>query len=199
MPPASQSGRTSRTPRPAHELVVDLKLSEDGRKLLLPDMSVVDYFDALVKARQFPDAVRVVARAMTSKQAVWWGVLCIWATARPQPAVMLEAAVHAVVKWLREPTDENRRATGVAGTIVGSTTPTGLVASAAFLAEGSLAPEGKTEVKVSPYLSATLIPEAVLGLSRSAGPEPPGGPLARQFLVVAVDIYRGANTPEGKA
>ncbi|MBA4191481.1 MAG: hypothetical protein C0467_26170 [Planctomycetaceae bacterium] len=197
-PPPSQSGRTIRPPRPAQELVGDLKLSDDARKLLRPDMTVVDYFDALVKALHFPDAVRLVARAMTPKQAVWWGTLCIWATARPQPRTT-EAAVHAVVKWLREPSDANRRAAGAAGTAVGSTTPAGLVATAAFLAEGSLATEGKPEVKPDPRLAATLVAEAVLALSRTAGHEPPGGPLVRQFLVVAVDVFRGTNIPEGKA
>jgi len=198
-PPPAQSGLSSRPPRPAQELVGDLKLSDDGRKLLRPDMTVVEYFDALVKARQFPDAVRFVARVMTPKQAVWWGTLCIWATARPQPTTKMAAAVHAVGKWLREPSDVNRRAAGVAGTAVGSTTPAGLIATAAFLAEGSLAPEGKFEVKPDPRLSATLVAEAVLALSRSAGHAPSGGPLVRQFLVIAVDVFRGTNTPEGKA
>jgi len=176
-----------------------MKLSDEGRTLLRPEMTGVEFFDVLVKARLFPDAVRFMARAMTPKQAVWWGALCVWSTARPQPAPKTEAAVRAAVKWLREPTDENRRAAGTIGTSVGTETPAGIIATAAFLAEGSVAPEGQPEVKADPCMPGTLVAEAVLNLSRSAGHEPAGGPLVRQFLVIAVDVFRGTNTPEGKS
>ncbi|WP_439630191.1 DUF6931 family protein [Gemmata sp.] len=197
-PPAPTPGRATRPPTPAAELVRDLKLSEDGRSLLRPEMTGAEFFDALVRARLLPDAARLIARAMLPREAVWWGALCVWATAGPQPAVRPEAAVRAAVTWLREPTDVNRRAAGAAGTAAGPTTPAGLVATAAFLADGSLAPDGQPEVRADPHLPATLVAEAVLNLSRAAGPAPPGGPLLRQFLAVAVDVFRGTNTSHGK-
>lgn len=197
MSPAAPAGRPGRSQALAPEVAGDMKLSDEGRKLLRPDITAVEFFDRLVRAELFPDAVRLIARAMTAKEAVWWGVLCVWATARPRPAAKVEAALQAVVKWHREPTDANRRAAGAAGTAVGSVTPVGLVAAAALFADGSLAPAGQPEVKPDPHLSATLVAEAVLALSRSAGFAPQGGPLLRQFLAVAVDVFRGTNRPNG--
>jgi hypothetical protein len=178
------------------ELTADLKLSNEARTLLRPEMTVVEYFDVLVKGRLFPDAVRVISRAMTPKEAVWWGCLCIWSTARPQASPKVETAVRAAVKWLREPTDEHRRAAGAAATSAGDTTPAGMIAMAAFFAEGSVAPVGQPKVQADPHTSGTLVAEAVLAISRTAGPEPAGGPLVRQFLAIAVEVFRGANLPK---
>lgn len=198
MKPDTPAVQSERVQKSAQETVGDMKLSDDGRKLLRPDLTGVEFFDQLVKAKLFSDAVRLIARVMTTKEAVWWGVLCVWTTARPRPAAPTDGAVRAVMTWLREPTDANRRAAGKAGTAAGATTPIGLVATAALMADGSLTPAGQPEVKPDPNLPATLVAEAVLALSRTAGAATPGGPLLRQFLAIAVDVFHGTNKPTAK-
>lgn len=196
VPPAEP--KPGRVPKPAPEAVGDMKMSDAGRALVRPDITGVELFDRLVKARLFPDAVRLIARALTPPEVVWWGCLCVWAAPRPEPAAATEAAVRAAVAWLRDPTDDRRRTAGAVGSVAGPTTPAGLIATAAFLADGSISPPDQPAVKADPHLPGTLVAEAVLGLSRAAGPDPDGGPLVRQFLAIAVEVFRGANTPAGK-
>jgi hypothetical protein len=134
---------------------------------------------------------------MPAKRAAWWGCLCLWTVARPQPKAAAEAALRAVVTWLLTPTDETRRAAAAAGQAAGANTPAGMLGTAAFLCEGSMSAPKQPEVLPEPHLSGTLASGAVLTVARQAGAAKTAG-LLRQFLALAVDVYRGANSWEGR-
>jgi hypothetical protein len=181
--------------RTAHEVAGDLELSDDARKLLTPKLGAEAFFDGLVKSALYPDAIRFISRLLTKPQAVWWGCLCVWHTAKPA-AGPGEAAVKAAVAWLREPTDPHRRAAGDAGLEAGPASPAGLLGYAVFLSEGSMSPAGQAEVKPGPHVASTCVANAVLAASRTG---PPAGTAHRQktFLGLAVDVYRGTNSWKG--
>lgn len=178
----------------ANEVAEGLDLSPTGAKMAASGMSAENLFDALVKAGEFADAVRVAARLMTKPQAVWWGCLCAWHAERAVPTKTGPAALRAVVTWLREPTDENRRAAGLAAKAK-ATTAAAMAANAAFFSGGSLSVPGQKEVPPDPLMTAKFVANAVLAASRSG---PANGTRDRQqtYLRLAVEVYQGRNTPE---
>ncbi len=189
MTPAPAPAAPPKTPR---ELSEGLDLSDEAKARLTPGVTSAAYFDALVAAALYPDAIRFTARLMDKPQAVWWGCLCAWHAARGGATDEEKAALKAVVVWLRGPTDEARRAAGDAGKAAGGTTPAGMLGYAAFMAEGSMSPPGKPEVPPKPTFTADFVAQAVLGASRKGGA---AGVRDRQktFLTRAVEVIRGTN------
>lgn len=182
---------TDHPPLSAAAVVAGLNLSDDAQKLLRPNTTAEAYFDALVNAGLFADAIRVVVRLMTPKQAVWWGCLCGWAAKRANTG----PAVRAAAVWLRDPTDANRRAAGDVAKSIGVATLGGLLASAVFHAEGSVSAPGATPIASPPGLTGTLIGTMVLAGTAARAADPAG--IRRKLLAIAVEVYRGTNVWTG--
>lgn len=180
-------------PRLAVDVCRDFELSDEAKKLLAPKLTAEVFFDQLVKEGQFPDAIRVISRLLTPKQAVWWGCLCVWAAHRDKPPPEVNAAVGAVVKWLKDGTDESRRAAREIGEKAGPATPAGMLATSAFLSEGLLSNPGSPEVPTDPSHTPKVIASTVITSARLAG-KANANALMRQFLAVAVDVSRGTNS-----
>jgi hypothetical protein len=178
----------------AQEVCAGLELSEAATKLLKPGLTAGEFFDALVRANLLTDAIPYTARLLPKKAAVWWGCLCVWNVARPAPSAKIEAALQSVVKWLRDPSEENRRACDAAAKTVGNNQAAGMLATAAFLSEGSMSLPGQPVVKPEPHFTAKLVGQAVLAASRE-GRASQMEPRQRQFLATAVEVYRGKNLP----
>lgn len=179
--------------RLAVDVVGSLELSEAARILLTPGIPAETYFDALVTAELYPEAIRFMARLLTKPQAVWWGCLCVWHLVRPAEDSPAAAAIRAAVTWLREPTDAHRRLAGQRAQDAGPTEPAGLLAYAAFLTDGSMSPPGLPEVKPPADAAAICVANAVLGASRY-GPPRSTPHRQRTSLGLAVDVYHGTNT-----
>jgi hypothetical protein len=109
-----------------------------------------------------PDAVRLLAHALPARESVWWA----WASVRrvmgenaPAPVVATLAAAEA---WIAKPTDANRRAAYQRAEEDGGASPAGLVALAAWLSGGSLAPSDAPEVPPPPFSAAKAVAGAVI-------------------------------------
>ena len=109
-----------------------------------------------------PDAVRLLAHALPTREGVWWA----WASVRrvmgenaPAPMVATLAAAEA---WIAKPTDANRRAAYQRAEEDGGASPAGLVALAAWLSGGSLAPSDAPEVPPPPFSAAKAVAGAVI-------------------------------------
>jgi hypothetical protein len=170
----------------------DVDLSDTARALLKPGLSASAYFDELNRAGLYADAIRVLARLLPNKRAIWWGSLCIWAVNRQQVSASTEAALRAIVTWLRNPEDNRRRAARETAKAAGLNSPVGMLAIATFLSEGSISVAGQPEVLAKPSCSATMIAAAVLTAARMTGASRSLG-WQRQFLAIGVDVYRGLN------
>ncbi len=194
-PPASSATtRPAKSPKLAREVVPAIRLSDEAKGLLRPELTAVEYFDLLVKEKLFPDAVRVISQVMTASEAVWWGILCLWEANRPRPGPATERVLRTATQWLQSPTDENRHEVAAAGRAAGPETPAGMLGSATLLAGGSLAPEGQPVVTADPHLTGKIVAEAVLAVARGKGTDPSQAGF-REFLAIAVDVCRGANVP----
>ncbi|HEY8506467.1 MAG TPA: hypothetical protein VIL46_17930 [Gemmataceae bacterium] len=190
--------RGAEAPRTPQDICAEFELSEAAAALLKPGQTPEEFFDALLGASLFGDGIAFIARLLPKKQAVWWGCLCVWGAERHASKAPVEAALGAIVRWLREPTEENRRAVGDAAREAGPTSAAGMLASAAFLSEGSMSLPGQPEVLPKPHYTGKLVAAAVLAASRKGGAARIPA-RQREFLALAVEVYRGANTWEKKS
>ena len=74
------------------------------------DRTPSEYFDQLVSQEQYVKAVQFLAHALPKRAAVWWGCLCVWHVARPEPPELVATVLRGALRWVLEPSEENRRA-----------------------------------------------------------------------------------------
>lgn len=122
------------------------------------------YVDRLLEQQKYGDAARYLAFALPKREAVWWACRC--ARLAPGSTDSSDAGLAAIAlekaeRWVIDPTEENRRAAGIAGeAAVG--TPASCAALGAFWSGGSLAPPGLPEVPAAPDLTARSVAGGVM-------------------------------------
>jgi hypothetical protein len=124
----------------AVEVCRTLALGDEARQELRPDLTVRRFAGVLLDADLPGDAMKVVARAFPKREAVWWACLCVRRTFEPRELEGKEAPLLAAERWVREPSESNRRAAGQTAEAQNHETPQALAAQAAFWSGGSLTP-----------------------------------------------------------
>jgi hypothetical protein len=143
----------------AAELIEAAALPEEAAALATPEMRGGEFIDALAQSGRQAEVVRALAHALTPRETVRWAAECL---RRGAPASAGEAAaLEAVERWLADPSDENRRAALVAAERAPGT-PAGVLASAVFLTEGSVAPPQAPVVPPVPYAAAKAASGAII-------------------------------------
>lgn len=187
---------SSKPPEPpkAAAICAQFELGEDACALLEPDDSADYFLTTLIENRLFVDALRFTAYRFSKREAVWWGCLCAWEVCRPKPKQVVSTALQACALWVKDPSEENRRATQAAGDAALGT-PAGSLALATFLSGGSMSEPNLPVVEPGPLLTAKLVAEAVLHASRQV-PETPA--CQRRFLGIASEIALGKVPTPGR-
>ncbi len=79
------------------------------RACLEPGQTPLALLDRLVaEERLYPDALDFLAHALDRRQAIWWGCLCIWLTARSALSVDELRALAGAIAWVVDPSEANR-------------------------------------------------------------------------------------------
>lgn len=149
--------------------------------------SAQEYFEALCQEGRLADAVVFLAHALPQREAVWWGCLCLWQTMRPSPPPAVDAALAAVVRWVREPSEPHCQAAQRAVDAAGEA-PVGFLARAVTFCAASLTPPGLPVVPPPPYLAHATISGA-LQMAAARG----GDRRLRDFLHWGTDVAEGKN------
>lgn len=93
----------------AVDLISADELEPESAQHLTADIRPEELIHALSEARQWPDAIKVMSRALPPREAVWWACVC----ARQMESLADDegelAALEAAEKWVYKPNDENRR------------------------------------------------------------------------------------------
>jgi hypothetical protein len=186
------SDPASKAPDKAEQVCERFALSADGRQLLRPGQAPPAFFGLLFANELFRDAVYFVAHLLPKREAVWWGILCAWHRARPQPAPEVGDALEAALRWVREPSEEHRRAAQGPGEKAGPATPAGALALAAFWSGGSLSRPDLPAVPPPDTLTHTAVAAAVLTAAAHGDPALMGQRY-RQFLHWGVDVANQKN------
>lgn len=156
------SDSDSRSGQNAVERCAALPLSEGAQGLLNETFTPRDYLQHLIQAKLFPDAIRVLAFLLPKPIAVQWCAQCVKETLDDDLTPPQRQALETAIAWSHDRTEENRRAAEQGAQQVGTGTPAGWVALAAFWSEGSLAPAGLAEVAPGPALTSRAITAALL-------------------------------------
>lgn len=166
--------------------------SKNARSILRRNHTPKAFFDQLVHQHYFADAVEFLARLLTKEQAIWWGCLCAWDAARPNPSPRAQAALQAALRWLQEPSEEHRRDAENAGELAGMQTAAGAVAKAVAFASGSMSQPGLPAVEPPADLTAATIGSAVRACAAAltAAGEPNS---YRQLLCFGLEVASGHN------
>jgi hypothetical protein len=150
------------TGRPLAELAKIADLGEEARTLLQPEHRLESYVPLLVDAGHAADAVRILAILLPTREAVWWAWMCARRVAGEQPPPEIATALLALERWLREPTDANRRAVMAAGEAADFATPAGCAALAAFFSGGSVAPPDAPYVPPQEFVAGKTIAASIV-------------------------------------
>jgi hypothetical protein len=174
-------------PKRAVDVCRHVQLSDEARKYLFEEQTAPQFLSLLIKNGLYEDALRFVAYDLGKREAVWWGCLCLWEAYRPSPPPTIDAALQAVVAWVQQPEEPQRREADAAGKAAGVNTPAGMLAEAVYCSGGSISLPDLPEVEPDEWLTAQMVAAAVVLASKSKGPEQKVA-LQRRFLVVAGEV-----------
>lgn len=175
----------------AADIVGAQLLDAPAMDMLEPEMRPEAFILALAEAERFPDAVKVMARTLPPREAVWWACVC----ARQMTSLTAKeaiAALEAAEKWVYKPTEGNREA---AFRLVQESTAKSagvLAASAAAFSAGNLPLEGGHRVD----LDAEAFPGVIDAIVMVSATEKQGKEIYQQlkkFLRIGEDIACGGN------
>jgi hypothetical protein len=190
-----------RSPRPpekaldarAEDVCRTLALADESREQLKQDLTVRQFAGVLLEAELFGDAMKALARALPKREAVWWACLCIRRTFKQGELEGKDAPLLAAERWVRNPSEANRRAAGQAAEAQNHETPQALAAQAAFWSGGSLAPP-EVEQVVPPGEGFTSMGAAAATTLAPAMKEPERmAERYREFLSLAEAVDSGAD------
>jgi len=159
---------TKPTPRTPAEIAKPLNLSEAAQQLLTPGIAVRAYFEALAaKPDLAEDAIKLLAGALPKREGVWWGFVCLKESLKEPLSEKAVKALADVEKWIRNPTEPNRKAVAASAEAAGRDNGPGCLASAAAFSGGSLSPPRQPVVKPPEHLPAIFLATAMIIVAKS--------------------------------
>jgi hypothetical protein len=171
----SDATQTAQAGRSIAQLAELAEVSEEARALLAPDHGPREFLQALVDKEQYSDAVRLLAHGLPRREAVWWAWVCARRAAGETPAPKIKAALDATELWIREPTDERRRAAMQRSEEADFGTPAGCAGLAAFLSGDNLAPANVPQpVPPGEFMAAKAVAGAIILAAVTVEPEKAG-------------------------
>lgn len=169
------------------------KLSQPAVELAAKQPTPAAYVAQLAAEGLATDGLEFVAHWLPKRAAIWWGCLCLWHLRRPTLPPAEEAALRAVVQWVREPNEPRRRSLESAAEAAGNMrTSAGGLACAAFFSGGSLTAPGLPAVAPPPDLSAHTVAQVLVVAPLYSNPEQTKDTY-RHFLELGLEVARGEN------
>ena len=191
--PNSPQGPAQQTrpllPEKAREVCSLLGLDVSASPLLREGMTAEEFLAALIEQGQLTDAVTFMSCALPKREALWWAYLCAHQSATPAVSATDAAALNAAARWVRDPSEENRRAAMPAAEATEYATPSGLVALGTFFSGGSMAPPDVDPVPPQPEFTARSVCRAVMLAAVITEPEQADAKY-RSFLQTGLDVAR---------
>jgi hypothetical protein len=170
----------------------DIEFRGQGRALLRDDLTPPAFFDRLVEARQYNDAIRFLAHALPRRVAIWWGCLCLWRRSQPELDVLTAAALRAACRWVLEPSDAHRRAAEAPGRAAGLDSAAGCLAMAVFWCGGSMGRADLPPLPPPPALCPRVLAGAILLAAAQSGTSAVRTQTRREFLGIGREVAAGA-------
>jgi hypothetical protein len=152
-----------KTTKLVRELPNQVKLSDDCRRIVAPDMTILDAVRRLQGEYALSsDAIRMLPHAFPKRVAVWWGCLVAKRFGQHEADAPSQQILQAVDEWVHSPGEEQRRTVEALAKQSELLSPATNLAMAAFLSGGSLTPPGLPVVEPRSWLTPQLVGAAVL-------------------------------------
>ncbi len=188
--PGSQPAETrqrSLLPKKVADICAKLGMDLADSPLLREGMTPEQFLDRLIEKERYIDALTFMSCALPRREAVWWACVCTRQCAGEDAPAEDAGALDAAVRWVREPNDENRRATMSAAEATEFATPGGLTALGAFFSGGSMAPPDLPPAPPEEHLTARFVSQAVTLAAVMKEPEKAQAKY-RRFLETGLDV-----------
>jgi hypothetical protein len=132
-------------------------ISKEGRALLAEDAEARAFIEALVGGEQYGDAIAFLAHGMPSREAIFWAWWCANEVTADDAPEAMRTALSATRAWLKEPTDENRRAAMAAAEAADYGTPAGFAGVAVFFTGDTIGPADAPPAPAGDFAAAKAI------------------------------------------
>ena len=146
---------------PLAEVLQRCELPPGARALVQGDGDAMSIVAKLTNSGFEIAATRVFAHALPKREAVWWACMCAGHTTPAEPAAADTKARELAELWVRQQTDEVRRAAMEEARRAGFQSPEAWAAVAAFWSAGSLAPPSAPVVPPPAHLAGIAVAGAV--------------------------------------
>jgi len=154
------------------------------------------FLDGLLADGLLSDSLDVIAHLLPKRYAIAWACECLQASlAEGDAGAVDRSAIATAQRWLKDPTEENRRAAQELAERLDYETPGAWLAAAAGWSGGSLAPADLPEVAPPPTLSGEAV-AAALKLAAAAD-APRYQQRLREFAERAMQAFAPASGAPG--
>ncbi len=165
-------------------------ISEDAKALLEPGMTSERFLAGLTEAGHFSDAAFFLAHALPKREAVWWGCLSVRSAGEAALDEESTRVLNAAALWVRDPSDENRRAAMQAAQESGLDKPASLVGVAAFMSGDTIGLPDTDPVPPPDTVAGTMVASAVMLMAVTPDPAS-ADERYRQFIANGMEIAGG--------
>jgi hypothetical protein len=124
----------------AFEICARFDLKKEARFLLREGMSPREFIEALMVNNQYVTGIDFLAHALPTREAVWWGCLCLQHACGDRLSTQDKVACRAAVCWILEPTEQNSLAAHAPAETAGPGSSAGALAGAVEQTIGDLVP-----------------------------------------------------------
>jgi len=176
--------------RTAAEVCALIRPSQAAAELLTPDLTPAAYLNLLIARLLHSDTIRFLGAGLPKREAVWWACTCARMVLAPNAPSAAVAALTAAEAWVRQPTEENRRAAHALAEAAKLNSPASWAAEAVFWSGGSISAPGTPAIAAAD----TMLPAAVAGaiLLAAVQNEPHRAEERyRAFIAAGLDIANG--------
>ncbi|MCL6271450.1 hypothetical protein M3P05_16130 [Sansalvadorimonas sp. 2012CJ34-2] len=179
----------------ALEIIERYQVEKELREQIDPGISPVELICQWLKEEMYNEVVTFLCHALPAREAVWWGCLCLQLVTDPSDNPLpqdQQQALDAAERWVREPTEANRRSAEARSKRAELDNAAGWLAQSAFWSGGSITPIDAPASPVPPYLYS----HAVAGAVCLAAILPDGSKARENYkrmIGIGLDIADGGN------
>jgi hypothetical protein len=94
----------------AAQICAHFDLNQEARSPLRDRMAPQSFVEALLANKQYITGIDFMAHALRTREAIWWGCLCLQHACGSDLSTIDKAACKAAVQWVLEPNEGHRTA-----------------------------------------------------------------------------------------
>jgi hypothetical protein len=123
----------------AAQICAHFDLDQEARSLLRDRMAPQSFVEALLANKQYIAGIDFMAHALRTREAIWWGCLCLQHACGSDLSAIDKAACKAAVQWVLEPNEGHRTAVSAPGQAAGHASAAGVLAQAVIQTRSNVA------------------------------------------------------------